>query len=75
MATFGKNKRRVHEYPDYSEGTPERHAPCGPGAPVGTTKEGVPIHGSHKQSWSEKDPILPDPTSEVDHRSGTKDVG
>jgi hypothetical protein len=75
MATFSDNKRRgCFERPDYTGGTPERHAPH---EVVGTTKQGVPIHGSHVQPWVENDPILPDPTSAVDNRrsDGKDDVG
>ena len=71
MATFSDNKRRgCRERPDYTGGTPERHAPHDA---VGTTKEGVPIHGTYRQPFVEVDGVKADPTSEID--GGGKDVG
>jgi hypothetical protein len=50
---------------------PDRHSTGGDG----TTKHGDVVHGSYRQPWCVNDPVKPDPTSDVDHRSGTKDVG
>jgi hypothetical protein len=58
-----KESRIKHERierPDYTGGTPERHAPHDA---VGTTKEGVPIHGTYQQPWVEHDGVAEnDPT-------------
>ena len=70
MATFSDNTRRGRrEEPDYTGGTPERHAPKG----EGTTKHGDKVHGSVRQPWVREDGVKPDPTSSVD--GDGKDVG
>jgi len=73
MAGKPHQERGVFEHArtDVFGGVPDRHSEGGDG----TTKEGVPVHGSYRQPWSESDPVKPDPTSDVDRRSGTKDVG
>jgi hypothetical protein len=71
MATFSDNKRRGRfERPDYAPDSPERHARH---EEVGTTKEGVPIHGSYRQPFVEVDGVKADPTSQID--GDGKDVG
>lgn len=52
------------EKPIYS--IPDRHAEGG----RGDRPDGSLVHGSDKQAWVEKDPILPDPAID-----GKKDVG
>lgn len=71
MTTFSDNKRRgCFERPDYTGGTPEKIAPH---EVIGTTKEGVPIHGSHFQPWVDREGVKPNPTSSID--GDGKDVG
>ena len=51
------NPHPLLERPDYTGGTPERHAPNNV---VGTTKEGAEIHGTYRQPWVEHDSVTPD---------------
>jgi hypothetical protein len=49
--------KKPTERPEYS--IPDRHTDGG----KGTTREGVPVHGTYKQPWVERDGVT-DPTGE-----------